>query len=142
MLRPAAAWASRGEAASGCWPIGKRMPPWRPDEPGADRVAQLLEAPVRCLACFITRMEVLYRVWKDEGEQAGRLAYEQLQALPIDWLNATEPLLLSAAQIKASHRLSLADAWIAAAALQCGATLLHKDSEFQPIAGLDQEWLG
>ena len=114
----------------------------RDDEPGADRVAQLLEAPLRCVACFITRMEVLYRVWKDEGERAGRLAYEQLQALPIDWLEATEPLLLGAAELKASHRLSLADAWIAAAALQCGATLLHKRPEFQPIAGLDQEWLG
>ena len=114
----------------------------RDNEPGADRVAQLLEAPVRCVACFMTRMEVLYRVWKDEGERAGRLAYEQLQALPIDWLEATEPLLLSAAELKASHRLSLADAWIAAAALQCGATLLHKDPEFQLIAGLDQEWLG
>ena len=114
----------------------------RDKEPGADRVAQLLEAPVRCVACFITRMEVLYRVWKDEGERAGRLAYEQLQALPIDWLEATEPLLLGAAELKASHRLSLADAWIAAAALQCGATLLHKDPEFQHIAGLDQEWLG
>ena len=114
----------------------------RDNEPGADRVVQLLEAPVRCVACFITRMEVLYRVWKDEGERAGRLAYEQLQALPIDWLEATEPLLLNAAELKASHRLSLADAWIAAAALQCGATLLHKDPEFQSIAGLDQEWLG
>ena len=114
----------------------------RDNEPGADRVAQLLEAPVRCVACFITRMEVLYRVWKDEGERAGRLAYEQLRALPIDWLEATEPLLLSTAELKASHRLSLADAWIAAAALQCGATLLHKDPEFQLIAGLDQEWLG
>ena len=114
----------------------------RDDEPGADRVALVLEQPVRCVGCFISRMEVLYRIWKDEGEQAGRLAYEQLQALPIDWLNATEPLLLSAAQIKASHRLSLADAWIAAAALQSGATLLHKDPEFRAIAGLDQEWLG
>ena len=114
----------------------------RDNEPGADRVAQLLGAPVRCVACFIIRMEVLYRVWKDEGERAGRLAYEQLQALPIDWLEATEPLLLGAAELKASHRLSLADAWIAAAALQCGATLLHQDPEFQAIAGLDQEWLG
>ena len=114
----------------------------RDDEPGADRVAELLEAPARCLACFITRMEVLYRVWKDEGERAGRLAYEQLQALPIDWIDATDPLLLSAAQIKASHRLSLADAWIAASALECGATLVHKDPEFLPIVGLDQEWLG
>lgn len=112
----------------------------RDNEPGADRVAQLLAAPVRCVACFITRMEVLVRVWNDEGERAGRLAYE-LQALPINWLEATEPLPLSAAELKASHRLSLADAWIAASALQSGATLVHKDPEFQPITGLDQEWL-
>jgi ribonuclease VapC len=113
----------------------------RDDEPGADQVEQALEGPVRCTACFITRMEVLYRVWKDEGERSGRLAYEQLQALPIDWLEASEPLLISAAQVKATHALSLADAWIAAAALHCGATLLHKDPEFQAIDGLAQEWL-
>ena len=50
----------------------------RDDEPGAERVATLLEGPETCFACFITRMEVLYRVWKDEGERSGRLAYEQL----------------------------------------------------------------
>ena len=44
----------------------------------------------------------------DEDERAGRLAYEQL---------------------KARHSLSLADAWITAAAQRVGATLL-------------QEWLG
>lgn len=113
----------------------------RDDEPGADQVEQALEGPVRCTACFITRMEVLYRVWTDEGEQAGRLAYEQLQALPIDWLEASDPLLISASQIKATHALSLADSWIAAAALHSGATLLHKDPVFQVIDGLAQEWL-
>ena len=113
----------------------------RDDEPGAERVAQVLEGPIRCTACFITRMEVLYRIWKDEGERQGRLAYEQLQALPINWLEATEPLLLQASEIKAKQRLSLADAWIAAAALQSGSTLLHKDPEFQAITALDQEWL-
>jgi ribonuclease VapC len=114
----------------------------RDDEPGADRVEQALEGPVRCTASFITRMEVLVRVWKDEGERAGRLAYEQLQALPIDWLEASEPLLIRAAQIKATHALSLAEAWIAAAALHCGATLLHNNPEFPAIDGLAQEWLG
>lgn len=63
-------------------------------------------------------------------------------ALPIDWLEASEPLLVQAAQIKVCQRLSLADAWIAATALQCGATLLHKHPEFQAIDALDQEWLG
>jgi predicted nucleic acid-binding protein len=83
----------------------------------------------------------LPRLWKDEGERQGRLAYEQLQALPIDWLEATELLLLLASEIKAKQRLSLADAWIAANALQNGSTLLHKDPEFQAITTLDQEWL-
>jgi ribonuclease VapC len=60
----------------------------RDDEPGADRVQHLLEQPQRCYACFLTRMEVLYRVWKDENERAGRLAYEQLKALPLQWVEA------------------------------------------------------
>ena len=113
----------------------------RDDEPGAERVAMLLEGPNPCFSCFITRMEVLYRVWKDEGERSGRLAYEQLQSLPIQWVDQTEPLLLEASRIKALHRLSVADAWIAAAALLGRATLLHKDPEFGAIAELDQSWL-
>ena len=113
----------------------------RDDEPGAERVAMLLEGPNPCFACFITRMEVLYRVWKDEGERSGRLAYEQLQSLPIQWVDQTEPLLLEASRIKASHPLSVADAWIAATALLNQATLLHKDREFEAITELDQSWL-
>jgi predicted nucleic acid-binding protein len=114
----------------------------RDDEPGADMVEQALEQPQRCYACFLSRMEVLYRVWKDENERAGRLAYEQLKALPLQWIEASEPLLEQAAGIKARHALSVADAWIAAAALQVGATLLHKDPEFHAIADLSQAWLG
>jgi predicted nucleic acid-binding protein len=87
-------------------------------------------------------MEVLYRVWKDEGESSGRLAYEQLKALPLQWIEASEPLLAAAGGIKARHPLSVADAWIAAAAQQVGATLLHKDPEFRAVADLAQEWLG
>ena len=113
----------------------------RDDEPGAERVATLLEGPDPCLACFITRMEVLDRVWKDEGERSGRLAYEQLQSLPIQWVDQTEPLLLEASRIKASHSLSVADAWISATSILSRATLLHKDPEFEAMIELDQVWL-
>jgi ribonuclease VapC len=113
----------------------------RDDENGADRVAMLLEGPDPCFACFIRRMEVLYRVWNDEGEMSGRLAYEQLQSLPIQWVDQTEALLLESSRIKASHRLSVADAWIAAAALLSRATLLHKDREYEAITEWDQSWL-
>jgi hypothetical protein len=44
----------------------------RDDELGADQVAELLkqtqQGDARCLGCFISLMEVLYRVWLDEGE--------------------------------------------------------------------------
>ena len=113
----------------------------RDDEPGAERVAMVLEGPDPCFVCFVTRMEVLYRVWKDEGERSGRLAYEQLQSLPIQWVDQTEPLLLEASRIKATHPLSVADAWIAATALLSRATLLHKDPEFEAVTELDQSWL-
>ena len=52
----------------------------------------MLSESQSCYACFLSRLEVLYRVWKDEGEAAGRLAYEQLRALPLQWVEASEPM--------------------------------------------------
>ena len=116
----------------------------RDDEPGADRVADLLAQARRreavCLGCFMTLVEMLYRVWKDEGEHAGRLAYEQCLALPIEWVHESRGLLEAAAALKATHSLSLADAWIAAAAGLNGAILVHKDPEFAGLP-VDQEAL-
>ena len=110
----------------------------RDDEPGAQRVAEVLQlaqqGKVKCYGCFMSLMEVLYRVWRDEGKPAGQLAHQQCLALPIDWLHSSDSLLTKAAEFKALHSLSLADAWIAACAAEQGATLLHKDPEFKPLA--------
>jgi predicted nucleic acid-binding protein len=110
------------------------------DEAGSDRVAAILlaaaEGQAQVYGCFITLMEVFYRVWRNEGEAAGRTAYAQCLELPIIWVHESPALLERAASLKALHALSLADAWIAATALECEATLLHKDPEFEPIAGL------
>jgi predicted nucleic acid-binding protein len=116
----------------------------RDDEPGAQRVADLLtlasQRKAKCFGCFMSLMEVLYRVWKDENEQAAQQAYQQCLALPIEWLHSSESLLQQAAQLKATQRLSLADAWIAACALEQDAILIHKDPEFTPLP-LEQELL-
>lgn len=110
----------------------------RDDEEGADRVAEILgQARARranCFACFLTLMEVFYRVWKDEGEFEGRLAYEQCQELPLTWIHEDKALLEKAAEIKAIHQVSLADAWIGASALLQDAQLVHKDPEFEDLA--------
>jgi predicted nucleic acid-binding protein len=109
----------------------------RDNEPGADRVAEVLDlaasGKAKCYGCFITLMEVFYRVWRDENKAAGQLAHQQCMALPIEWLFNTETLLAKAAEYKAMYPLSIADAWIAACASEQGAVLLHKDPEFKPI---------
>lgn len=116
----------------------------RDDEPGADRVAEVLQlaakGKARCYGCFISLMEVLYRVWRDEDEARGRFAYQQCLALPMEWVHESEALLLKSAEIKATHALSLADVWVAACALEQGAVLLHKDPEFKALP-IDQEVL-
>jgi predicted nucleic acid-binding protein len=116
----------------------------RDDEAGAERVAEVLslatKGKAKCYGCFITLMEVLYRVWRDEDKAAGQLAYQQCMALPIEWLSNTETVLLKAAEYKAMYPLSIADAWIAACASEQGAVLLHKDPEFKPLP-IAQEWL-
>lgn len=106
----------------------------RDDENGADTVADLMykaqDGKCQCFGCFLSLMEILYRVWKDEDEFAGRLAYEQCRSLPVTWVHETKELLELAAKIKAENRLSVVDAWIAASALSEDATLVHKDPEF------------
>lgn len=109
----------------------------RDDEEGADTVADILhqceDGQAKCFACFMSQMEILYRVWKDENEQAGWLAYEQCKSLPIEWVHESPELLEKAAELKAICRVSLGDAWIAASALLQGATLVHKDPEFETV---------
>ena len=116
----------------------------RDDEPGAQRVAELLALALagkcECKACFISLMELMYRVWRDESEAHANLAYEQCLALPISWIHESAELLKAAAAMKARYPLSLADAWIAAAAQMTGAVLVHKDPEFAQVS-LTQEVL-
>jgi hypothetical protein len=77
------------------------------------------QGKAKCCGCFMSLMEVFYRVWKDESKQACQLAYQQCLALPIEWLDSRDRLL--------------ADAWIAACAAEQGAPLLPKDAEFEPL---------
>jgi predicted nucleic acid-binding protein len=109
----------------------------RDEEDGAEQVAGILQQArqqrVQCFACFITLTEVFSRVWQDEGEREGRLAYEQCLSLPLNWIHEDKALLEKAAEVKAKHQVSLADSWIGACALLYDAPLVHKDPEFEKL---------
>ena len=53
----------------------------------------------------LSRVEVLYRAGKTKVKR-WRLAYEQLQSLPIQWVDQIEPLLVEASRIGIAMRSS------------------------------------
>ncbi len=81
-------------------------------------------------------MELAYILEQEQGEASAREGVPQLKQLPVQVVESDAPLGLAAAKSKAGHKLSVADAWIAAAAERLGAALIHKDPEFEPLEAL------
>ncbi len=106
-------------------------------EPGAPRVLELLEQAAlheaEVFACFVSLTEVQYITFHDFGDEAARKAITDLKRLAITWQHSDEALCASAAEVKARHKVSFADAFVAAAALRVEATLVHKDPEFASV---------
>jgi len=108
------------------------------DEPGAAEVQRILETSKShggAFASFISLMEYYYVLMRGEGEAAANQGYAALKHLPMRIIESDAELGLAAGRIKASHRLSLADAWVAATAERLKAILVHKDPEFNSLKG-------
>lgn len=103
------------------------------EEPGADRVERLLRGARagrhKVFVCSITLMEIFYTAMRAKGEDAAVQLVALVKAWPLEWVHPDEKLLLQAGRLKASYRLSVADALVAAVAHRQGATLVHKDPE-------------
>jgi predicted nucleic acid-binding protein len=109
----------------------------RADEEGADDVESILRrsesGAAEVYVSFMTCMEAYYRIWRVEGEEAAKYIYAELISLPISRIDVNDQILLRAGAIKASYRLSVADAWIIASAMEMEASLVHKDPEFEQV---------
>ena len=117
----------------------------RSDESGADRVEALLlrakKNQCRLLASFMSRMEVLYNVWRREGEDAARHALRLMDSFAVQWVSCEPNILEIASRVKAHGGLSVASSWIGATAIAYGAILVHKDPEFELFEEIPQEIL-
>jgi len=109
------------------------------DEQGAEEVERLLRrsraGQIQMLACSITLMEAFYTAIRERGEDKAVRLLALVKAWPLEWVYPDEKTLLLAARLKAAHRLSVADALIAAAAKLHQATLVHKDPEMEALRG-------
>jgi predicted nucleic acid-binding protein len=112
------------------------------DEPGAEDVQQIMEGDRPVALPFVALMEIRYVLLR-------RLPAERVEQL-ITLLRASQAEIpesdpawgAAAAQVKAGGGLSLADAWMAALALQRGAKLVHHDPEFESVPNLRSHWVG
>jgi len=110
------------------------------DEPAADAVQELLvraaEHHEHLLLCVINWAEIYYSVSRGQSPEAAEEKARQVGELPIELVPVDTDLALArqAAILKATYRLSLADAFAAALAKLRKAELVTGDPEFKPLA--------
>jgi ribonuclease VapC len=117
----------------------------RGNETGADEVERLLRqaenGALFLLASFMTRMELLYLIGREEGQEAARQALRLIDTFSLEWVSCEPEILEAAAQLKAKGGLSVADSWIGATAIIRNAILIHKDPEFSKLQEIPQRFL-
>jgi predicted nucleic acid-binding protein len=82
---------------------------------------------------FMSFMEVYYITLQERDEKEALARVNLIAVLPVLRVESNEALNVMAAEFKAAHRLSVADAWIAALSKERDATLVHKDPEFKQV---------
>lgn len=121
------------------------------DEPGAMEVLRILGSrlggevheraddelePPPVFLPFVALMELEYQIARRSGIYEAERRSAVIRHWPVELVESGPTWRLQAARIKAKHRLSLADAWIAALAVLRSARLVHRDPEFDAIEGL------
>ena len=106
------------------------------DEEGAGEVERILRAApsgTKVFFSFMTLMEAKYRLWRAGGKELAGEFERMVRNLPLTRIDLTDAILDRAAEIKATKRVSVADSWIIATAMEKEAVLVHKDPEFEEV---------
>ncbi|PKL84363.1 MAG: VapC toxin family PIN domain ribonuclease [Ignavibacteriae bacterium HGW-Ignavibacteriae-3] len=108
-------------------------------EKGVDEVAEILKQSLSGKAeiflCVINWGEMYYIALREGGKERAELYRNTLARYPITIVEANKELTLQAAQFKAFHKMSYADAFAAALAKSKKAVLVTGDKEFKPLEG-------
>ncbi len=115
-------------------------------EPGWDKVCDALQhlssTGEDALLSLMNWGEFYYIVRKRVGKQKAEAALALIEQLPIEVLAVDDRLVREAAEIKADHPVSYADAFCIATALRHGGQILTGDPEYHSVEALvPVEWL-
>jgi ribonuclease VapC len=107
------------------------------DEPGAERVAEILaragSGEIKVMLHQINLGEVVYRIGKHFGWAVAERKRGEISLLPIEITVFSEELFWQAVKLKAEYPMSYADCFAAALAIKEQAILLSSDPEFEVL---------
>jgi ribonuclease VapC len=107
------------------------------DEPGADRVAQILRQLVQGKAkgymSVVNWGEVYYNTMREEGVTEAEKVILQLDRFPIQIVDINKDLAYEAAKLKGKYRIAYADCFAAALSVRLNASLVTGDPEFKKL---------
>jgi ribonuclease VapC len=107
------------------------------DEPGADRVAQVLRQLIQGKAkgymSVVNWGEVYYNTMREEGIAEAEKVILQLDKFPIQIVEANRNFAYEAAKLKGKYRIAYADCLAVALSLKLNASLVTGDPEFRKL---------
>jgi len=107
------------------------------DEPGADRVAQVLrqlvQGKARGFMSVVNWGEVYYNTMREQGVAGAEKVIVQLDKFPIQMVEADKDLAYEAAKLKAKYRVAYADCFAVALSVKLNASLVTGDRELKKL---------
>ncbi len=107
------------------------------DEPGADRVAQILRQLIHGKAkgymSVVNWGEVYYNTMREEGVAEAEKVILQLDKFPIQVVEVNRDFAYEAAKLKGKYRIAYADCFAVALSVKLNASLVTGDSEFKKL---------
>ena len=88
---------------------------------------------VRLVLHCVNLGEIFYLTAKLKNLDAAEVLLQRLQGMPVDVMSVSDNMVFVAARLKAQHRISYADAFAVATAIQIGAQLVTGDPEIRDL---------
>ena len=107
------------------------------DEPGANKVTEILDALMRQKAkAFMSVVnwgEIYYNTMRVQGIEEAEDVIKQFNKYPIQLIEADQALTYEAAKLKGKHKIAYADCFAAALSLRLKAPIVTGDPEFKKL---------
>jgi len=117
------------------------------DEPGADKVAEILDALMKQKAkgfmSVINWGEIYYNTMRVQGIEGAEGVITQFNKYPIQLVEADQELTYEAAKLKGKYKIAYDDCFAAALSLRLKAPVVTGDPEFEKLEPqISIQWIG